>query len=67
MGSLSENCFTSFYADDLLMYKIISDPGDYTSLQSDVNSVADWIDEHYLSLNHQNANVWLCQGLDNTL
>ena len=49
--SLSENCFTSLYADDLLMYKIISDPGYYTSLQSDVNSVADWINEHYLSLN----------------
>ena len=30
-GSLSENCFTSLYADDLLMYKNISDPGDYTS------------------------------------
>ena len=50
-GSLSENCFTSLYPDEPLMYKIISDPGDYTSLQSDINSVADWINEHYFSLN----------------
>ena len=42
-GSLSENCFSSLYADDLLMYKIISGPGDHTSLQSNINSVADWI------------------------
>ena len=31
------------------MYKTISDTGDYTTLQSDINSVADWINEHYTS------------------
>ena len=41
-GSPSENCFASLYADDLL-YKIITDPRDYVTLQSDINSVADWI------------------------
>ena len=50
-GSLSENCFASLYADDLLLYKIITDPRDYATLQSDINSIADWINEHYLSLN----------------
>ena len=50
-GSLSENCFVSLYADDLLLYKIVTDPCDYATLQSDINSVADWINEHYLSLN----------------
>ena len=50
-GSLSENCFASLYADDLLLYKIITDPQDYATLQSDINSIADWINEHYLSLN----------------
>ena len=35
-GTLSENCFTTLYADDLLMYEVISGPGDYTSLQSDI-------------------------------
>ena len=39
----SENCFASLYADDLLLYKIITDPWDYATLQSDINSVADWI------------------------
>ena len=48
-GSLSENCFASLNADDMLVYKIITDPGDYTSLQSDI--VVDWMNEHYLSLN----------------
>ena len=48
-GSLSENCFSSLNADDMLVYKIITDPGDYTSLQSDI--VVDWMNEHYLSLN----------------
>ena len=50
-GSLSENCFASLYADDLLLYKIVTDPCNYAILQSDINSVADWINEHYLSLN----------------
>ena len=50
-GSFSENCFATLYADDLLLYKIITDPWDYATLQSDINSVADWINEHYLSLN----------------
>ena len=50
-GSLSENCFASLYVDDLLLYKIITDPRDYATLQSDINSIADWINEHYLSLN----------------
>ena len=38
-------------ADDLLLYKIITDPRDYATLQSDINSITDWINEHYLSLN----------------
>ena len=41
-GSPSENWFVSLYADDLL-YKIITNPRDYVTLQSDINSVADWI------------------------
>ena len=27
-----------------------TNPGEYTTLQSDINSVADWMNEHYLSL-----------------
>ena len=57
-GSLSDGCFVSLYAYDLLLYKIISCPDDYTSLESDINSVANWINQHYLSLSlSQNTNV----------
>ena len=50
-GSLSEGCFVSLYADDLLLYKVITCPEDYTTLQSDINSVASWITQHHLSFN----------------
>ena len=57
-GSLSDGCFVSLYAYDLLLYKIISCPDDYTSLESDINSVANWINQHYLSFSlSQNTNV----------
>jgi len=49
-GSLSDGCFVSLYAYDLLLYKIISCPDGYSSLQSDINSVANWINQHHLSL-----------------
>ena len=49
-GSHSGGCFVSLYADDLLLYKIIFCPDDYTSLQLDINSVANWINQHHLSL-----------------
>ena len=39
------------YADDLLLYKVITCPEDYTTLQSDINSVASWITQHHLSFN----------------
>ena len=39
-GSLSEDCFVFLYTDDLLVYKIITDQEDYSTLQSDLNSFA---------------------------
>jgi len=41
----------SLYANDLLLYKIISCTDDYASLQLDINSVANWINQQHLSLN----------------
>ena len=38
--SLSEECFVFLYTDDLLVYKIITDEEDYSTLQSDLNSFA---------------------------
>ena len=66
-GSLSENCFASLYADDLLLYKIVTDPCDYAALQYDINSVADWINKHYLSLNVSKCKCMIVTRFDNTL
>lgn len=34
---LSESCVAYLYADDLLVYKIINDPRDYSTSQSDIH------------------------------
>ena len=38
-------------ADDIAMYKIISNPSDYTYLQEDILSLCSWIAKNYLTLN----------------
>jgi len=42
-------CLSTLH-DDLLLYEIISCADNYTSLQLDINSVANWIHQHHLSL-----------------
>ena len=44
------NC-GSFYADDLLLYREINCPDDYTMIQSDVNTLSTWVDNNNLTLN----------------
>ena len=43
----------TMYADDIAMYKIISNPSDYTYLQEDILSLCSWIANNYLTLNSQ--------------
>ena len=43
----------TMYADDIAMYKIISNPSDYTYLQKDILSLCPWIANNYLTLNFQ--------------
>ena len=38
------------FADDIALYRVITTPDDYVQLQSDVNSIADWIEEYHLKL-----------------
>ena len=39
------------FADDLLLHKVIHCAEDFLALQEDVDSLADWIRDHYLTLN----------------
>ena len=43
----------TMYADDIAMYKIITNPSDYTYLQEDILSLCSWIANNYLTLNSQ--------------
>ena len=39
------------YTDDALLYQPISHPDDFLTVQSDINTVKGWSDEHLLQLN----------------
>ena len=58
--SLRTALATSLYTDDLLMCKIISNPGYYATLRSGMNSVANWINKYYLSLNPIKMQTYDC-------
>jgi hypothetical protein len=38
------------FADDTALYRVITTSDDYVQLQSDINCIADWTEEHHLSL-----------------
>ena len=48
---LSPQSSRVLYADDTLLYQPISHPDDFLALQSDINMIKDWSDEHLLQLN----------------
>ena len=41
----------ALYADDALLYRPISHPNDFLAVQSDLNAIKQWSDEHLLQLN----------------
>ena len=41
----------SIYADDLLLYREVSNSEDYHKLQDDVNTISNWVDKNRLTLN----------------
>ena len=41
---------TVLFVDDIVLYRTIVSPADYSTLQSDINSIADWIESNHLSL-----------------
>ncbi len=48
---LSEGTKLMLYADDMLLYRKIDGPEDYTALQSDINAVSNWVKDNYLTFN----------------
>ena len=49
--SLSSQSRRVLYADDALLYRPISHPDDFLAVQSDINAIKVWSDEHLLQLN----------------
>ena len=59
MVPISQDSKLNLFADDVLLYKIISTMEDYTATQGDINAIADWSDNNYLVLNPAKCNRWL--------
>ena len=47
------------YTDDILLYKPISQPEDYSGLQADIDAIQDCISTNYLP--HTNASISFAQ------
>ena len=49
-SQVSSGSNTVLFADDIALYRVITSYDDYEHLQSDINSIADWVEDHHLSL-----------------
>ena len=56
--SLDANSKIILYADDILLYRIITSPSDYIILQADINTLSNWVLVNKLT---RNANRWSFQ------
>ena len=48
------------YADDILLYKPISQPEDYNGLQTDIDAIQDCISTNYLTMNPHKCKYLIC-------
>ena len=56
---LSPDCKLILYADDILLYKPLNSSSDVELLQSDAESILEWITSHGLSPNHSKTQLLL--------
>ena len=49
-GQVSADSSAVLFADDIALYRVVTSIEDYAQLQSDIDSIADWVDESRLSL-----------------
>ena len=54
-NQVSDGSNTVLFADDIALYRVITSSDDYAQLQSDIDSIADWVEESCLSLHS-----WKC-------
>ena len=50
-AALDSHTHIILYADDILLYRVISNTTDYSMLQTDINTVSTWVTSNNLSLN----------------
>ena len=51
--TLSPGSHLTLYADDMLLFRPISNHTDYSLLQEDINRISEWVDANYLQFNTQ--------------
>ena len=49
-NQVSDGSNAVLFADDIALYRVITSPDDFVHLQSDINSIADWVEKNKLSL-----------------
>ena len=49
--NLCQGAKITLYADDVLLYRTISSPEDFVTLQEDINKVGNWSSSNFLTLN----------------
>ena len=51
--TISPESQLTLYADDMLLYRPISNSADYAYLQDDINRISEWVEANYLQFNTQ--------------
>lgn len=49
-SQVSDGSNAILIADDIALYRVLTSPDDYVQRQSDINSIADGIEEYHLTL-----------------
>ena len=49
-SQVSDGSNAVLFADDIALYRVLTSPDDYVQVQSDINSIADGIEEYHLTL-----------------
>ena len=62
---LSDHCFLSLYADDMLLYKILKNTDAISEMQSDVNTLSHWVSDNHLSFNSAKCKFMLLSWQSN--
>ena len=58
--TLTDGSKPTLYADDILLYKPISHPVDYSGLQIDIDTIEDCISINHFTLNPQKCKYLIC-------